>query len=63
MSELCIETRIKIIIELGIAINNQLCGNFTEALVYELVLALDPENPIKENQHYTKHVYSPVKGL
>ncbi len=36
-------TRIKIIKQLGKSINNQMGMNCTEGLVYELVLALDPE--------------------
>ena len=56
MSELSIETRIKIIKQLGLAINYQFAANCTEALVYELVLALDPDNAIKDDKHYTIHV-------
>ena len=56
MSELSIETRIKIIKRLGKAINNQLAGNFTEALVYELVLALNPDDEIKSDDHYLMFV-------
>ncbi len=56
MNELTIATRIKIIKALGIAINNQLGGNFTEAIVCELIVALDPENDIKETEHYKYYV-------
>ena len=56
MSELTIETRIKIIKKLGTAINNQLAGNFTEALVYELVLSLNPDDEIKSDDHYLMFV-------
>ncbi len=52
MNELTVETRIKIIKSLGVAINNQLGGNFTESIVCELVIALDPANDIKESEHY-----------
>jgi hypothetical protein len=52
MSEISIETRIKIIKQLGHSINHQLGSNCTEALVYELVLALDPENEIKQDKYY-----------
>ena len=52
MSELSVETRIKIIKKLGIAINNQLGSNITEPLVVELVLALDPESSIMDDGHY-----------
>jgi len=55
MSELSVETRIKIIIKLGIAMNNQMGMNITEALIYELVLALDPENEIQNDEHYKRH--------
>lgn len=56
MSELSIETRIKIMKKLGIAINNQFAANCTEALVYELVLALDPENEIKNDEGYSRYI-------
>ena len=54
MNEISIATRIKIIKQLGSALNNQLGGNYTEGLVYELVLALDPENEIRGDQHYKR---------
>lgn len=56
MNELTVETRIKIIIKLGMAINNTYGMNITEALVYELVLALDPNNKIKNDEHYLQFV-------
>ena len=56
MNELSIDTRIKIMKHLGNAINNQLGGNITEPLVVELVLALDPENGIKDDEHYRRFV-------
>ncbi len=43
MNELSVETRIKIIKKLGVAINYQLAANVTEYLVVELCLALNPE--------------------
>ena len=52
MNELSIETRIKIIKKLGGAINDQFAMNITEPLVYELVLALDPKNEIKNDEHF-----------
>ena len=55
MSELSIEARIKIIKKLGIAINYQFAANCTEALVYELVLALDPDNEIKNDESYSNY--------
>ena len=41
MSEISIDTRIKIIKALGLAINNQVCTNITEDLVRELVTELE----------------------
>jgi hypothetical protein len=56
MNELSKEVRTAIIIQLGAGINNQLGGNYTEALVYELVKVLDPENKIlKAGSHH--HYY------
>ena len=54
MDEISIQTRIKIIIRLGSAINDRYAMNITEALVYELVKALDPENKDVEKEHYLK---------
>ncbi len=54
MNEVSVPIRIKIIKELGRAINAQYASNITEPLVYELVLALDPDNQIKDDEHYKK---------
>jgi len=54
MSELSAQTRAKVIIRLGQAINYQYAANATEPLVYELVKILDPENPILKDEHYLK---------
>jgi len=59
MTELSIETRIKIIIKLGVAINYQFGSNCTEPLVYELVLALDPDNEIKNDEQYLRIINHP----
>jgi len=56
MNELSVETRIKILKKLGMAINNQVCMNITNALVYELVLALDPDNEVKNDEYYLRHL-------
>lgn len=56
MDELSIETRIKIMKTLGTAINYQFGANATEPLVYELVLALDPEHEIANDEKYTIHI-------
>jgi hypothetical protein len=58
MTEISIPTRIKIIIQLGVAINDTHGMNITEGLVYELVKALDPFNQQVENEHYKKHIKS-----
>jgi hypothetical protein len=54
MNEVSVQTRIKLIKRLGNAINNEYAMNITEPLVYELVLALDPENEIKNDPGYAK---------
>ena len=54
MNEIDPKTRAKIIIQLGSAINDEHAMNITEALVYELVLILDPDNGILKNEHYIK---------
>ena len=54
MNEISVETRIKIIIQLGYAINNRYGANLTNRLVYELVKALDPDNIDVETYHFTK---------
>ena len=56
MTEISIETRIKILKRLGKAINWSLTANATEPLVYELVLALDPDNEIRDDKYYTDHL-------
>ena len=64
MTELSVGTRIKIIKRLGVCLNHQYGANLTEALVYELVIALDPENPIKNDENYLYFVRAgeEVKG-
>lgn len=52
MSEISIATRCRLIIRLGEYINDQYGMNMTEALVYELILALDPTHEILINPHY-----------
>jgi hypothetical protein len=56
MTEISVQTRIRIIKQLGPAINHQFGMNITEGLVYELVLALDPNDSIKNNEHYLSFV-------
>lgn len=56
MNEIPAGIRCKIIIKLGIAINNEYGANMTEAIVYELVKYLDPENEILENENYKRHL-------
>lgn len=56
MNEISVETRCKIIVQLGRAINNQHCMNITEPLVYELVKQLDPSfEGLKELEEYIKN--------
>lgn len=56
MDEISPETRARIIIQLGIAINDEHGMNLTEAIVYELVMQLDPNNEKIKQAHYTKHL-------
>lgn len=56
MEEVSKETRAKIIIKLGRAINDQYAMNITEGLVYELVNILDPTNEILKDEHYLRHL-------
>ncbi len=55
MEEVSKETRAKIIIKLGRAINDQYAMNITEGLVFELVSILDPDNSILTDSHYLRH--------
>jgi hypothetical protein len=52
MSELSAASRIRVIKELGKLINHEYASNITEPLVYELVIALDPNDTIKDDPHY-----------
>jgi len=56
MNEISKKTRAKIIIKLGVLINNQYASNITEPLIYELVKELDPQNEILKNEHYTRYI-------
>lgn len=53
MNEVSPETRAKIIIQLGVAINHQHGMNITELLVFELVKQLEPDNEVIKNDHFT----------
>lgn len=55
MSEIDPKTRARVIIKLGIALNNQMAANYTESIVFELVSLLDPDNDILTNERYSKH--------
>lgn len=54
MNEISPETRARIIIKLGNAINYQYGANVTECIVFELVSILDPENTILNDERYSK---------
>ena len=54
MEEVSKETRVKIIIKLGHAINYQYGANVTEGIIFELVSILDPNNDILTNERYLK---------
>ena len=55
MTEIDQKVRVKIIIRLGKAINNQHAMNLTEPIVFELVKLLDSENAIFKDVHFLKH--------
>lgn len=52
MTEIDPKVRARLIIKIGKHINDVFSANFTESVVYELVLLLDPQNPILEDEHY-----------
>ncbi len=52
MTEIAPKLRASIIIRLGQAINDQYGMNLTEALVYELVAILDPDNSILTDEYF-----------
>ena len=54
MTELSKQTRIKIMMQLGDAINYQYAANVTEPLIYELVMALDEHYQLP--QRYKDHL-------
>lgn len=56
MVEVTPQTRVRIIIQLGKAINMEHGMNITEPLVYELVKQLDPDNEEIRNEYYTRHL-------
>ena len=56
MEEVPKALRIRIIKKLGRAINDQYGSNITEPLVYELVLALNPDDPIRTDPHYVPYL-------
>ena len=54
MTEISVETRVRLLIKLGDAINYELGSNITEPVVYELVKILDPNNKQVETDRYKK---------
>jgi hypothetical protein len=56
MVEVTPQTRVRIIIQLGKAINMEHGMNITEPLVYELVKQLEPDNEEIKNEYYTRHL-------
>ena len=56
MVEVTPKTRVRIIIQLGKAINMEHGMNVTEPLVYELVKQLEPENEEIKSEYYTRHL-------
>lgn len=49
MSEISASARIRVITQLGKTINDERASNISEPIVYELVLLLDPNDPIKDD--------------
>ena len=62
MEEISWITKIRILKQLGISINHQYGSNITEPLVYELVLALNPNDEIKNDEHYKKFITNPPQS-
>lgn len=58
MDEVTPKTRAKIIIRLGVAINETYASNITEPLVFELVSLLDPKNEILQEPDFIKRAKS-----
>ncbi len=56
MTEIAPKVRAEIIIKLGRAINDQYGMNITEPLVGELVLTLDPQNPLLTDEFCKRHL-------
>ena len=56
MDDLSIQTRVRLLKKLGIAINDQMGMNITEPIVYELVRILDKDNPLLREAHYVKFI-------
>ena len=56
MVELKPETRARLIIKLGRAINNSMGMNITQDIVYELVEILDKDHPIFKTEEYLFHM-------
>ncbi len=56
MTELNTKTRVKIIKKLGEVINYDYGANVTEPIVYELVLALEPDDCIKTDEIDLRHL-------
>lgn len=57
MQEITPLTRGKILIKLGFAINHEMCGNITERLINELLIALNlDKSSCKEVKEYIEHL-------
>lgn len=54
MNELSEATRVRLIIKLGRAINDEVGMNLTEPIVLELVGLLDENNPILSDENYLR---------
>lgn len=55
MTELSPETRIRVLVKLGRAINDEHGANLTEPIVYELVKLLNPTHEIVTNKHFLNY--------
>ncbi len=56
MVEIDPKTRARIIIKLGVGVNDEHGMNITEPIVVELVKILDPENVIFTQEHYKSYL-------
>ena len=62
MTEISPDTRAKLIIKIGTAINHQYASNITEPIVFELVTMLDPQNEILKDKNFLRLAWRTITG-